>query len=32
VLNVGDQNEGFMPDELKRLNGELKALAKACRS
>ena len=26
VLNVGDQDEGFMAEELKRLNGELKAL------
>ena len=26
LLNVGDQNEGFLADELKRLNGELKAL------
>jgi len=29
VLNVGDQDEGFMADELKRLNGELKVLAKS---
>jgi len=31
VLNVGDQDEGFMADQLKRLNGELKSLAKSIR-
>jgi len=31
VLNVGDQDEGFMADELKRLNGELKSLDKSIR-
>ena len=31
VLNVGDQDEGFLADELKRLNGELKSLAKSIR-
>ena len=31
VLNVGDQEEGFMADELKRLNSELKSLAKSIR-
>ncbi|MCP4594113.1 MAG: hypothetical protein GY842_25570 [bacterium] len=29
VLNVGDQNEGFMAEELTRLNEELKTLANA---
>lgn len=29
VLNVGDQDEGFMADELKRLNAELKSLDKS---
>ncbi len=31
VLNVGDSDEGFMAAELKRLNGEIKALAQAIR-
>jgi len=31
VLNVGDQDEGFMAEELKRLNGELKALERSLR-
>ncbi|MBN1341562.1 MAG: recombinase family protein [Phycisphaerae bacterium] len=31
VLSVGDQDEGFMAEELKRLNGELKALEDAIR-
>jgi len=31
VLNVGDQDEGFMADELKRLNAELKSLDKTIR-
>jgi len=31
VLNVGDQEEGFMAEELTRLNGELKVLAKSIR-
>jgi len=31
VLNVGDQDEGFMAEELKRLNDELKVLAKSIR-
>jgi len=31
VLNVGDQDEGFMADELKRLNGELRSLDKNIR-
>lgn len=31
VLNVGDQDDGFMADELKRLNSELKSLAKSIR-
>ena len=31
MLNVGDQDEGFMAEELKRLNGELKALERGLR-
>jgi len=31
VLNVGDQDEGFMANELKRLNAELKSLDKSIR-
>jgi len=31
VLNVGDQDEGFLADELKRLNGELRSLDKSIR-
>ena len=31
VLKVGDHDEGFMADELKRLNGEQKALTKSIR-
>jgi len=31
VLNVGDQDEGFMAEELERLNGELKSLARSIR-
>ena len=31
VLNVGDHDEGFMADELKRLHGELKAQTKSIR-
>lgn len=29
VLNVADQDEGFLADELKRLNGELRSLDKS---
>jgi len=31
VLNVADQDDDFMTDELKRLNGELKSLDKGIR-
>jgi site-specific DNA recombinase len=31
ALNVGDQDEGFMADELKRFNGELRSLDKSIR-
>jgi site-specific DNA recombinase len=31
TLNVGDQDEGFLADELKRLNGELRSLDKSIR-
>ncbi|MCC7408108.1 MAG: recombinase family protein [Phycisphaeraceae bacterium] len=31
VLNVADQDDGFMADELKRLNGELRSLDKSSR-